>query len=297
MHRDRLVTVTVAALLVVVVGVVAGAVATTTTVERGGGAGVLAGSPPADPEPIATGDRPNTGLLGSIIFAVFVAISVVAVLANPRLFLRRTLKLAVAGAVLLGLLYVVLMTTGGGDEGDPQEIQQSILDGARNVAAHSGLSEGPATTSPTLLLAVGLVVLAGFGLLVVLTDAGTDELVPTGREEPDGDEEPLAAVGRTAGRAAERLEGAGADVENGVYRAWEEMTDHLEVDNRAARTPGEFRTAALAAGMAAEDVDALTELFETVRYGGRPATADREADAVAALRRIEARYADAEGSA
>jgi len=297
MHRDRLVTVAVAALVVVVAGVVAGSVASTTTVERGGGAGVLAGSPPADPDPIDTGTPPSPGPLGSVVFAVLVAVSVAAVFANPRLFLRRTLQLGGAGAVLLGLLYLALMTTGGGEEGDPREFQRTLLEGARNVVAEPGLSEGPSTTSPTLLLAVGLVVLAGFGLLVVLTDVGRDERGPTEGGEPDGDEETLAAVGRTAGRAAERLEGAGADVDNEVYRAWAAMTDHLEVDNRPARTPGEFRTAALAAGMAAEDVDALTELFETVRYGGRPATADREAEAVAALRRVEARYADAEGSA
>jgi hypothetical protein len=39
-------------------------------------------------------------------------------------------------------------------------------------------------------------------------------------------------------------------------------------------------------------VDALTDLFREVRYGGAEATADREQRAVDALRAIEDRYAD-----
>jgi len=80
-----------------------------------------------------------------------------------------------------------------------------------------------------------------------------------------------------------------------VYRAWAEMTAELEVDRPESSTPGEFATVAVDAGMAPEDVDRLTELFEEVRYGGHAPTDDREQAAVETLRRIESRYSD-EGS-
>ncbi|MFT4891934.1 MAG: hypothetical protein ACI9YT_002871, partial [Halobacteriales archaeon] len=57
-------------------------------------------------------------------------------------------------------------------------------------------------------------------------------------------------------------------------------------------TPGEFATEAIDAGMAPEDVNRLTELFEAVRYGGREPTEKRERTAIETLRRIEDQYAD-----
>ncbi len=64
--------------------------------------------------------------------------------------------------------------------------------------------------------------------------------------------------------------------------------------NPDAATPTEFAAAAVDAGMAREDVEALTEVFEAVRYGAAEPTAAREREAVEALRRIERAYADAE---
>jgi hypothetical protein len=76
-----------------------------------------------------------------------------------------------------------------------------------------------------------------------------------------------------------------------VYRAWREMTTHVGVPNPDASTPAEFAEAARRSGMAHEDVATLTALFRDVRYGGEAATEDRERQALAALRAIEARYA------
>ena len=55
-------------------------------------------------------------------------------------------------------------------------------------------------------------------------------------------------------------------------------------------TPGEFAAAAVDAGIDREDVVELTGLFERVRYGSEAATADREARALDALRRIDDQY-------
>lgn len=158
----------------------------------------------------------------------------------------------------------------------------------------SGLVQGTAQTvsTPSVLLAILLVVaLAGSVLMLFVASGDEEETVEgPGEESPDPD---VAAVGRAAGDAADRIE-RDADVENGVYRAWVEMTDHLDVENPRSSTPAEFATAAVDAGMASDDVDELTRLFEEVRYGGEDVTSEREQRAVSALRRIEAAYADAD---
>jgi len=69
------------------------------------------------------------------------------------------------------------------------------------------------------------------------------------------------------------------------------MTDLLEVAHPEASTPEDFADAAVEAGMRREDVEELTDLFRTVRYGPEGATPGREQRAVEALRRIESTYA------
>jgi hypothetical protein len=70
------------------------------------------------------------------------------------------------------------------------------------------------------------------------------------------------------------------------------MTELLDVDEPSSTTPGEFATAAVAAGLGRSDVDELTRLFEDVRYGSTEPSEDLEARALAVFRRIESRYAD-----
>ena len=143
---------------------------------------------------------------------------------------------------------------------------------------------------PTVLLGLlAVVVLLG---AVAFRATGDDEPVerdPVPEPASESDDETLGALGSVAGDAADRI-AADADVENEVYRAWREMTDHLDVANPETSTPAEFATAASDAGMAREHVDELTDLFRSVRYGGAEATEDREQRALAALRAIEASY-------
>lgn len=156
-----------------------------------------------------------------------------------------------------------------------------------------GQAADAVASQPSVLLGIVLVllILAAVVLLVVATgDTGE----ATGeQEEPESEPEPVdvGAVGRAAGAAADRIAGE-ADAENEVYRAWAEMTEYLAVDGPESSTPAEFAEAAIDAGMAPDDVRELTELFEAVRYGTEEATADRESRAIAALRRIEAGYAE-----
>lgn len=149
--------------------------------------------------------------------------------------------------------------------------------------------------SVAVILAVLALLVLGIGAVVRQSRGSdapdADEEEPTDttpRPEPDDTE----AVGRIAGRTADRLEHQDGDssLDNEVYRAWAEMTEQLDIPDDESTTPREFATAAAEAGLSAEDVEELTELFEAVRYGGYPPTADREQRAVSVLRRIERGY-------
>lgn len=151
------------------------------------------------------------------------------------------------------------------------------------AAPDSGGQSGPLSTTSVLLLLGAL--LAGGALAVTRFSRGVPE--ESGEEEP----EESAAVAEAAGRAADELEET--TLSNAVFRAWQEMTDALDVEKPETTTPAEFEDIAVEAGLAREDVATLTELFREVRYGDAPATEAREERARTALRRIEETYTDA----
>jgi len=158
-----------------------------------------------------------------------------------------------------------------------------------------GVAAETASSQPSVLLGIVLIVLI-LVAVILLYVASADDLADSQTEEPDAEptEEPdLAAVGRLAGEAADRIE-TGDAFDNEVYRAWAGMTEHLAVEHPESSTPAEFATAAVDAGMGPDDVRELTHLFEEVRYGDRAVTPEREQRATTALRRIEASYAEAE---
>lgn len=180
------------------------------------------------------------------------------------------------------------------------EVRLSIPLGNRttNITSAFGASNGSGGVGGAAAGGTPVVSLLLFGFLgvalviaVALLFRSTGDQSPPPATEPDSpDAASRTAIGRAAGRAADRIEGD-ADPDNAVYRAWKEMTGPLEVPNPDASTPAEFAGAAVEAGMARDDVAELTALFESVRYGTAAPTNDREARAVAALRRIEAAYA------
>lgn len=181
---------------------------------------------------------------------------------------------------------------------DPRPTGRSLpalpfLGNQTNVTAGNATGTGgsgvPGTDPPiVLLLVVALVVVA---LVVVLVRTTGDHDPPSEEVEDrtEDDEVVLADVGHAAGDAADRIE-SGPSFENEVYRAWREMTSHLDVAHPRTSTPGEFARAATEAGMEPAHVAALTDLFREVRYGGAEPTAEREERAIDALRRIEAEY-------
>jgi len=206
-----------------------------------------------------------------------------------------------AFAVPVALVYLVV-TAGCDVEGE-----QGLPDVLTGQSTGGGGASGGAPNVPAVPVDVPVFVyvVVAAGLVTVIAIAVSDReklgeaLAPVvGRETStttDADEAQseidTGAVARAAGRAADRIE-MGTDVDNEVYRAWAEMTRYLDLDHPKASTPAEFARAAEDADMDPRAVEELTEQFERVRYGGEAATAERERRAVAALRRIEDRYAD-----
>ena len=158
-----------------------------------------------------------------------------------------------------------------------------------------GAAAETAVSQPSTLLLVVLTILV-VAAIVVLYVASDDDVVEAAIQDDPSEEEAeelqpdIAAVGRLAGEAADRIE-TGDSFDNEVFRAWVEMTEHLAVKHPESSTPAEFATAAVDAGMDPDDVNELTDLFEEVRYGDHAVTAERESRATEALRRIEAGYA------
>ena len=196
----------------------------------------------------------------------------------------------------VGLVYLALLCPS-------QDIPSSAASerGNPSEASEGGAMEGgsvPETVFDAPLWLVVLVAAVAVGVLLVAasrSDGFGSVFGAAEPEEADAVSSNVAAVGRVAGRAADRIQ-TGVDADNEVYRAWAEMTEHLDVERPASSTPAEFADAAVAAGIDRADVEELRRLFEAVRYGGETATDERERRAVDALRRIEASYADTDGA-
>lgn len=287
MDARRLRAVSAAGLLVVVVGVAA---ATLETTRGGSDGGATHGQRSRMVDGGWTAPAPELPFVG-VALAIAAVLLAVAIVRYRRRFLVGMAGAVTGLAVLAGIFKVLVLSGDMTTESPINQAGETMLRSATVAMTEPGTTEGPTPSSPIGLLIVALVVVLGAGALIAYWSDMDVDLLPSARGDDDPDET-LTALGRTAGRAADRLEGADADVTNEVYRAWDEMTAHLDVDDGAARTPGEFRAEAHAAGMAGQDVDALTDLFEEVRYGGAAPTGERERDAVAALRRIETAYAE-----
>ncbi|MFC7176143.1 DUF4129 domain-containing protein [Halosegnis marinus] len=245
----------------------------------------------------ALGDGAGTPLLPDIgplealaLLVLFVLLGAYGLYSYWRAMGLAGLAATFAGALLVALflLFSFSATLGRGGE------TNSTLNNTTSAGGGGGsILAGETTSTPVdpsfALSAVLLACLVGAGLAFAYL--GRDDLPSVGSDPAPEDTDPdVAAVGRTAGEAADRI-AEGTAVENEVYRAWRTMTDHLDVASPATSTPGDFADAAVEAGMDREDVAALTDLFEETRYGDYEVTEERAERAVAALREVEAVYA------
>ena len=255
----------------------------------GGGNGSLIPLPEPDPAGPTTFDIPFVEFILLALVLALVALLAYAAVFERDLF-KRIVAVAVPFAVAGVLAYLLLVVLGdlslGSSPGQP-----GIIGGESTPGGPPGGGETGDASSPSLPL--GLLAVLGLALvgvaLVVVRVRGRSEDDPVDAADPEGDGR-AAAVGRAAGRAADRLAEGGTD--NEVYRAWREMTDLLDVEDPETSTPGEFADAAVDAGLRGSDVRELTRLFEDVRYGDAPPedSGDRARDV---FRRIEAQNAEA----
>jgi hypothetical protein len=301
-QRDRLLVFVLALLAVLAFGATAATLDSATGSGAGGdadGVGVGSGDDGFSMGGLPTNETvPESGidLPPVLLQAVTALLIAVAVLGFALMLydegvtvLARLAVVVVLAGLLVALIYFLVQAAGGAGGGGLFGSGEFNLPGGGSGGS-GDLSARVVTNPPVALAAVlGVAVLVAAAVLVRATD---DSEAGPGRE-PAEEEPPspdAAAVGRAAGRAADRIENDGT-VDNAVFRAWREMTDDLDVP-RGTTTPGEFAEAAVAAGMEPADVRELTGLFEDVRYGGQAADAERERRAVDALRRIEDAYGD-----
>ncbi|SEW07966.1 DUF4129 domain-containing protein [Halobacterium jilantaiense] len=239
-----------------------------------------------------------------ILLSPWVLIGGVAALAGAGWILKRRENAIYAAAVLfpvtLFLAVPYMLLTDCGTSSPLNQRDAALLPELQNNSSggdFGGNAAGKAVdqlVSPTVLVGLLVVVAVLFAVLAYRAsgdDEPDDDPLPEAKTGDPEDRDALAAVGAAAGEAADRIEDA-ADVDNEVYRAWRDMTDHIDLPDPETSTPREFATAACDAGMDAAHVDALTDVFREVRYGGAEATPDREERAVDALRAIEQRYTE-----
>jgi hypothetical protein len=234
----------------------------------------------------------NPFVTGGLLFGVL-AVGAVGAWRRTRLFgLAAFLFLSIPGFILYSLLTACERTT---------LVRRSLpgagLNGTAGLSGGGGALADPSVPMGFLVLGGLFVGALGVALWASGDRSGTvegDDAPPDVEEEPTGAD--VEAVGRAAGRAADRIE-ASDSFENEVYRAWAEMTRPIDVAHPRSSTPAEFASAAVEAGMDSADVDRLTTLFEAVRYGGREPTPERERTAIETLRRIEAQYAGEDANA
>ncbi|MCU4740247.1 DUF4129 domain-containing protein [Halobacteria archaeon AArc-m2/3/4] len=289
----------------VVVGIVAVALAAATIdnpVEPGGtggvGGGEGSGQPPATEQPMVDGGGgvEIPAFLEYLIVAllVVVALAVAWYLISHR---RDAVKLIAiflgVGLVILAIVYLFMQLDPGSaiNQSPPEMGEMNETPGGGEPGEGDGTTDSVPRPLLTLFVAL-LVVTSIFVGALVVSSRDSDSVPGSTIETEPNDDDNAAAVAAAAGRAAERIESSGdEDVDNEVYRAWRDMTRLLEVDRPETSTPREFADAATDAGLAREDVDELTRLFEDTRYGHAETTDEMESRAVSVLRRIEDEYA------
>lgn len=294
MERRTLTIVAIAALTILAIGITA---ATLTSTVDPGGDGEEPGSDPGAPlinqsVDSGSGDDGDVPTLIQRLFVVFSAIATFGFLIYLLLYNRKAAVMIAILIVVVALIGLALYYFGDAPEQEEDDEVKRAPGGSEDDGSGQGeQSTDVSSPSPLLLVAIFLVLLLlGVAVLRQFTrDADEDESV-----ELDGKDN-TEELGNIAGRAADRIEADGEtedDAENEVYRAWREMTEHLDPERTKTTTPREFQQMAVDTGMEPDDVRELTQLFEAVRYGGKSATKDRENRALTVLRRIESKYGE-----
>lgn len=288
--------VTAALIAIIAVAAVAASLPIVVETPSDSGTGAEDGVPEVD-EPETEPVGPNSAVIMRALGLVALVLVVLALLAfvlhDRRELLRMLVTVsAVVAAVIIGaFLFLQLMDAVSNNPREPprERMPNGTLEGSSESEGGSGSSRSPVlSTAEVVGLATVVLGLVLLGLVIRYRLLGPDD-------DTDEDLSTTADVGSVAGETADQIERESVtSVENAVYDAWYRMTAYLSVENPDTSTPGEFAEAAVDAGLDRDDVEALTSLFEAVRYGPETASDVTERRAVEILRRIESAYADPE---
>lgn len=141
-----------------------------------------------------------------------------------------------------------------------------ILSWELSVNSDSAASPNSGISGVIIVVLLGLVA-GSIGLIFWATS--DDTALSTTPESPVSEHTPDGTESGTGNSAT-------VDLTNEVYRAWWEMVRQLDIPRSQSRSPAEFATAAIDAGMDPEKVTELTALFRSVRYGDKPITSEVE---------------------
>lgn len=173
-----------------------------------------------------------------------------------------------------------------GESGDPSDGPMGASSGDGRLPAPS---PGEDSLVDSLVGLLGDLLELLVGLLPAVFLAG---LVVAGVHFRDRLRASLSGVGDRFG--SEDGPASGPDVRpepspsNDVERAWFEMVRRVGLADETARTPRECAAEAKDAGVDPGVVDALTETFEQVRYGGAPVTEQRRTRAQQHVQQVRA---------
>lgn len=287
MRRDRVAVALLAVLAVGALGLGASAIDAFDVGSSDGDADGRAVAPATPQDPDGTGGAIGwLAPIGGVVLVLGLLGAALLVLdaMTPRVALIIGLT-AVTGLLVALFLPQATPPPGATNATTPTPADASGSTPTATPASASGASPPPGVV---LGLFAAVVIVGGFAIYHFT------RAPPSATDESPARADDAAALGRAAGRAADRIDAA--DLENGVYRAWHEMTDVLDVANPRTTTPAEFADRAVAAGLDEADVATLTDLFREVRYGDTALTPERERQAREALRRIEAEYADGDAT-
>jgi hypothetical protein len=184
----------------------------------------------------------------------------------------------------------------GSGQSDQQVEQKQVGAGDATVQSNAASESQTATTSEIdwlqwllrHLLQIALLLLGVIGAVVtgVLAGRNRDRL----RELFDALLARLGLVDTDEGAATEPDASTRPECSNEVARAWYDMVCCLGLDGESTKTPDECAARAVDAGYDPDAVRAVTEAFQSVRYGGYPVTEDLAAQTRAAIERIRERY-------
>ncbi len=250
---------------------------------------------PGRPFPLAAFIQPGGGaaelpflgqvfivLLRMLLLAVWILLplAIIYLIISPSAR-RRALREFLALLPLFVLLYLLLRASYNTVRREEQQLMQ-MPDTAPQVSPL--LSEPALLTSPPewFVFAASLAV----ALLIIAPLVGIAWFLWQRRRRRQAGLERLAEEAQAALAAIQ----SGADLRNAIVRCYVEMArivrEQRGIRRESARTATEFAEDLERAGLPGEDVQRLTKLFESVRYGAKLTGEAEEREAIAALASI-----------